>query len=350
MNKIVYFFIALSFVIGVTIGSSTNVIGQQATIPIWIKNTALFWGQGQISDSEFINALQWLINQGILHVPNNTSSSNNNQQANQPLPNPSASKTLQVIMFAPDITQAQLDMLKSNFRPNDGIITSDLSVITKIQDYTGIQGLTHYILAPRIGPIIGTCNLGPVPSVQDFANQATVLKPQYNIKAILYDDESWCWTPLAERDNFISSLDQEAQIAHQNGFESGMQPTHDLLVQYYKQVHFSNVDFLLIQFQKYMTTSSSGYTQIDPNYYGQVQDIINTAKAQNPHITIFLQFNLYWSSVDNIKKAIDYFRGQLDGVSIVNLSPNDSDVTSGVPFLDNNTPENQQAIIQYAHG
>lgn len=351
MNKIVHVLIALSFVVGIAIGSSTNVIGQQASIPSWIKNTALWWGQGKTSDSEFINALQWLINEGILHVPNNTNPSNNNQSTNQLLSNSSPSeKTLRVIMFAPNISQAQLDMLKTNFQPNDGVITSDVSVITKIQDYTGIAGLTHYILAPRIGPITGTCNLGPVPSVQDFANQANELKPQYNIEAILYDDESWCWTPISERDSFVASLDQEAQIAHQNGFKSGMQPTHDLLLQYYKQVHFSNVDFLLIQFQKYMTTPSSGYAQIDPNYYGQVQDIIKTAKAQNPHIIIFLQFNLYWSSVNNIKKAIDYFREQLDGVSIVNLSPNDSDVTSGVPFLNNNTPENQQAIIQYSHG
>jgi hypothetical protein len=270
-------------------------------------------------------------------------------QSSEASATPTTSKTLRTIMFAPNISQAQLDILKSNFQPNDGMIASQLSVITNVQDYTGVQGLKHYILAPRIGPGDPNCGLGPVPSVQDFANQANALKPKYNVDAILYDDEGWCWTPTAERNNFVASIDQEAQIAHQNGFESGIQPTHDLLLQYYKQVHFSNVDFLLIQFQKYLTTPSSGYNTIDPNYYGLVQDIINTAKAQNPHVTIFLQFNLYWSSVDNVKKAIDYFRPQLDGVSIVNLSPNDSDVRSGVPFINNNTPQNQQAIIQYAH-
>ena len=252
-------------------------------------------------------------------------------------------------MFAPDLTLDQQNMLKTSFQANDGMITSYVPVITNMQDATKIQGLTHYILAPRIGPISNSCGLGPVPSVQDFANQANALKPTYNVDAILYDIEGWCWTPTTERNNFVSSLDTEAQIAHTNGFRSGMQPTHDLLLQNYKQVHFANVDFLLIQFQKYLTTSQSGYTQIDPNYYTQVQDIINTAKAQNPHITIFLQFNLYWSSVSNIKTAIDHFRPQLDGISIVNLSPTDPDVTSGVPFINNNTVQNQQALIQYAH-
>lgn len=84
MNKIWYLLIALSFVIGITLGSSTNVIGQQASIPSWVKNTALWWGQGQISDADFVKALQWMINQGILTMPSNTSS-NNNLQASNPL-------------------------------------------------------------------------------------------------------------------------------------------------------------------------------------------------------------------------------------------------------------------------
>jgi len=61
-------------VVGITLGSSFNVIAQQASIPNWIKNTALWWGQGQISDSEFIKALQYLIGQRILVVPQSTSS------------------------------------------------------------------------------------------------------------------------------------------------------------------------------------------------------------------------------------------------------------------------------------
>lgn len=39
------------------------------TIPSWIKQIAVFWGNDQISDAEFITALQYLINVGILSVP-----------------------------------------------------------------------------------------------------------------------------------------------------------------------------------------------------------------------------------------------------------------------------------------
>ena len=37
-------------------------------IPDWIKNTALWYGQGKISEDEFLNAIKYLINQGIIKV------------------------------------------------------------------------------------------------------------------------------------------------------------------------------------------------------------------------------------------------------------------------------------------
>ena len=39
------------------------------TIPSWIKNTALWWAEGQIDDESFIQGLQYLIAEGILSVP-----------------------------------------------------------------------------------------------------------------------------------------------------------------------------------------------------------------------------------------------------------------------------------------
>jgi len=49
--------------------------GQSATIsethiPSWIKNAAKWWSDGTISNSEFIQAIQYLIQQGTLKVPN----------------------------------------------------------------------------------------------------------------------------------------------------------------------------------------------------------------------------------------------------------------------------------------
>ena len=42
--------------------------GGGPAIPDWIKHTARWWADGQVSDAEYINALQYLISQGILRV------------------------------------------------------------------------------------------------------------------------------------------------------------------------------------------------------------------------------------------------------------------------------------------
>ena len=42
---------------------------QENTIPSWIKNTAKFWIDEQVTDIEFINALEYMINNNIINVP-----------------------------------------------------------------------------------------------------------------------------------------------------------------------------------------------------------------------------------------------------------------------------------------
>jgi hypothetical protein len=38
-------------------------------IPLWVRNNAKWWGQNQISDSDFISAIKYLIQQGIIKMP-----------------------------------------------------------------------------------------------------------------------------------------------------------------------------------------------------------------------------------------------------------------------------------------
>ena len=66
--KKIYLIIALVFTVGLGLGLSVNVSGEEALIPSWIKTTAGFWVDGQIGDREFIQALQFLINNDILTV------------------------------------------------------------------------------------------------------------------------------------------------------------------------------------------------------------------------------------------------------------------------------------------
>jgi len=59
---------------GITVWSSTT-FAEETLIPNWIRDTALWWGEEKISDSDFINALQWLMKEEILKVPPQDSSS-----------------------------------------------------------------------------------------------------------------------------------------------------------------------------------------------------------------------------------------------------------------------------------
>ena len=53
--------------------SVTTVLSLQAqedlNIPQWVKNNALWWGQGSISDSDFMSAMSFLIEKKLINVP-----------------------------------------------------------------------------------------------------------------------------------------------------------------------------------------------------------------------------------------------------------------------------------------
>jgi len=61
--------LGLIFVIISGIGLGLTVSAEEGGIPVWIKNTALWYGEGQVSDSEFISALQFLINHDVIKMP-----------------------------------------------------------------------------------------------------------------------------------------------------------------------------------------------------------------------------------------------------------------------------------------
>lgn len=42
--------------------------GQQLEIPSWLKSNAKWWAEGKISDVEYAQAIQWLLNEGIIKI------------------------------------------------------------------------------------------------------------------------------------------------------------------------------------------------------------------------------------------------------------------------------------------
>ncbi len=46
-----------------------NISAQEEILPLWLKTTAVWWGENKISDQDFINALQYLVENKLLVIP-----------------------------------------------------------------------------------------------------------------------------------------------------------------------------------------------------------------------------------------------------------------------------------------
>lgn len=68
MRKLKIVIVSLVVLGTITLVSSMYASAQEPSIPYWIKNTAKWWSQGQTSDSEFLQTIQYLIDHNILHT------------------------------------------------------------------------------------------------------------------------------------------------------------------------------------------------------------------------------------------------------------------------------------------
>jgi hypothetical protein len=59
----------MTFDVDVQKGATTTTPPTEITIPSWIKNNAKWWAEGTISDNDFVQGIQYLINQKIIKIP-----------------------------------------------------------------------------------------------------------------------------------------------------------------------------------------------------------------------------------------------------------------------------------------
>jgi len=64
------FLVAGVLSVGLILGFSFTVSAEENLIPTWIKNTAGWWSEGVVSDSDFVNSIQWLLDNKVLQVSN----------------------------------------------------------------------------------------------------------------------------------------------------------------------------------------------------------------------------------------------------------------------------------------
>ncbi len=95
-------YILAILVMGVSIISILSISAQESLIPSWIKTTAGFWVNDQVSDSEFISALQFLVKEGILVIPQ-TGTISQPSSIVTPSPTPTPSPSLITGKYQPNL-------------------------------------------------------------------------------------------------------------------------------------------------------------------------------------------------------------------------------------------------------
>lgn len=68
--------LALTLIAGIFafVGSfSFSNAADEQVVPSWIQNVAGFWSNGDVSDQEFVSAMEFLVDEGIMNLPNTVS-------------------------------------------------------------------------------------------------------------------------------------------------------------------------------------------------------------------------------------------------------------------------------------
>ena len=63
-RKIILLFVLVTGIAAFPLAASA----QSDAIPAWIKNTAGWWADDQISETEFVNSMEYLIDSGIIQI------------------------------------------------------------------------------------------------------------------------------------------------------------------------------------------------------------------------------------------------------------------------------------------
>jgi plastocyanin len=71
----------------VTLISFSADFANAENVPVWIKNNALWYGQGEITETEFLNSIKFLIEKNILVLDNDDDKIKRNQLAQIVIPN-----------------------------------------------------------------------------------------------------------------------------------------------------------------------------------------------------------------------------------------------------------------------
>lgn len=142
----------------------------------------------------------------------------------------------------------------------------------------------------------------------DNITQAIDIDRYHNMSTISYDIEHWERTPESERVDPLLSISRGAGIVHEAGFSYGITPDAEMLIDNYKTINWSEIDFLGMQLQR--------FSQNIEEYSGLANEIASFAKCKNPNIEIFTQLSFRLTDANDMIDIIDNVHDIVDGFII----------------------------------
>jgi hypothetical protein len=142
----------------------------------------------------------------------------------------------------------------------------------------------------------------------DNITKAIDIDRYHNLSMISYDIEHWERTPESERMDPLLSISRGARIVHEAGFRYGITPDAEMLMDNYKKINWSEIDFLGMQLQRFSHNIEE--------YSSLANEIASFVKCKNPNIEIFTQLSFRLTDANEMIKIIDRVRNIVDGFII----------------------------------
>lgn len=142
----------------------------------------------------------------------------------------------------------------------------------------------------------------------DNITDAINIDRHYDLNMIVYDIERWERTPELESADPSRSISKGSDIVHEEGYRYGITPDAVMLMDNYKKINWTKIDFLGMQLQR--------FSQNVDEYSRIAKEISSFARCKNPNIEIFTQLSFRVTDANDMVRVIERVKDLVDGFVI----------------------------------
>jgi hypothetical protein len=138
-----------------------------------------------------------------------------------------------------------------------------------------------------------------------------------NVSHMVYDIEEWDKTTRLEKEYPVIAISNGSHAVHAAGFKYGITPDAPTLLDNYRNINWTEIDFLGMQLQRFSDNTTE--------YSNYAREISEHVRSQNPEIEIFAQLSFRFTSTGDMITAIESAKDYVDGYIIAYLPDPDGD-------------------------